>query len=118
MCVRHPHLICKLIETDEPLELSDFDAKEVYGPNYVVKYLEFPVGTGPYGQGGWSRGAHRPKPTVVSLQTDDVVFKGKSVFVNGVRRLKANVWSSNGEVLRRDYPDLILTSDDLQNRRR
>lgn len=76
-------------------------------PAYTAKYLVFQVGNRPYGGGGWSRSArHRPLPKVITRKTDNVVFQGKSVIIDGVRRLKANVWDFTGQPLRLDYPDL------------
>jgi len=97
--------ICSLLlEYDQ--EMEDFISGAL---SYKVKYLVFQTGTGPYGSGGWSRYAkHRPQPTIVFKQTPNVKFVGKSVFVDGVRRLKANVWDWSGKPVRIDYPDLRL----------
>ncbi len=112
-------IIGRLIEADNPLNDEDFDIKDVeHEFRYLVKYLVFPTGNRPYGGGGWSRMArHRPAPEVRSMQTNDVIFKGKSVFVNGVRRLKVNVWNPDGSPVRIDYPDLSFSSDELPRRR-
>ena len=59
---------------------------------------------GAYGSGGWSRhAAHRPLPRLESVTTADVIFKGKSVYVNGQRKLKLNIAdAATGEVLRHE----------------
>lgn len=95
--------LCTLL-LDNDQEIDDFVSGALA---YTVKYLVFQTGTGPYGSGGWSRNArHRPQPQIVTKKTANVKFSGKSVFVDGVRRLKANVWDCNGKPVRIDYPDL------------
>lgn len=85
--------------------LDDLGAKEVLLPvtdtTYAVSYLNFP-------STGWSRFArNRPRAEKVFLVTPDVRFSGKSVIIDGVRRLRANVKNLHtGEILRRDYHDL------------
>jgi len=102
------NIVDRLLETDE----VSSDAQRYLGDlgDYTVKYLEFPVGNRAYGGGGWSRNArHRPAPEERTVKTKDVVFKGKSVIINGTqRRLKANVWDWQGKPVRIDYPDLKL----------
>ena len=94
-------IVKALLDSDEDLDVKDYLAY------YRVKYLVFAAGSGPYGSGGWSRNArHRPQPTVVSKDTKNVVFQGKSVIVDGVRRLKCNVWTITKQPVRIDYPDL------------
>ena len=95
-------IIAALLEDED----DDVDVKQLTS-GYRVKYLVFATGTGPYGGGGWSRNArHRPQPEIVTKDTNDVQFVGKSVIVNGVRRLKCNVWNAGGKPIRTDYPDL------------
>ena len=62
---------------------------------------------GTHGSGGWSRRAkHRPTPRWETVETQDVRIEGKSIYVNGVRRLKLNIVDAEtGEVLRVDYPN-------------
>lgn len=97
-------LVEKLLEADEDIDPDQYVERM---PAYQVAYLIFPAGNRAYGGGGWSRHAkHRPLPQTVRKQTNDVKFKGKSVVVDGVRRLKVNVWAFNGDPLHIDYPDL------------
>lgn len=97
--------ICAILLEDEP-EIGDFVSKALA---YTVKYPVFQAGSGPYGSGGWSRNArHRPQPQIVTKKTIDVKFLGKSIFVDGVRRLKANVWDAAGKPVRIDYPGIKL----------
>ncbi|MDP2692717.1 MAG: hypothetical protein Q8O88_03715 [bacterium] len=72
---------------------------------YFILYLEFPVGNRAYGGGGWSSKAkHRPAPETRQLLTNDVIFKGKSAIINGVRKLKADIYDrKTGEFLWRSY---------------
>ena len=103
-----------LIEQEDEDDFDDFDIKDLLDDRYIVKYLVFKAGSGPYGSGGWSRHArHRPLPQLVSLRTTDVVFTGKSVFVNGVRRLKANVWQPDGKPVRIDYPEIKFETESI-----
>lgn len=56
--------------------------------------------------GGWSRSAkHRPQPVRVEIITDDVIFTtGKSVIVQGQRKLKLNLYHpTTGQIVRADY---------------
>jgi putative NIF3 family GTP cyclohydrolase 1 type 2 len=81
---------------------------------YIVKWLEFPTGQGPYGGGGWSsRAKHRPKPIVKSVQTSNVIFDKKSIYVNGIRKLKVNVYQLNGTPIREDYPNIKFQDNNL-----
>lgn len=109
-----------MTESEIPLDDQDFDddVKDVIRePRYIVKYLVFPIGNRAYGGGGWSRRARsRPAPEVISLRTDDVIFNGKSAIINGIRRLKANIWSVDGSPIKIDYHDLDLKSDELPPR--
>ena len=98
-------IIRHLLESDID-QPTQADVNRLAG-TYRVKYLVFQSGQGPYGSGGWSRNArHRPQPTVVTKDTDSVFFQGKSVIVDGVRRLKCNVWDALKKPVRIDYPEL------------
>ena len=99
----------RLIEAD-PDEIVNPKSQLLDVKKYRVKYLVFPTGNRPYGGGGWSRQArHRPAPEVVERVTSDVIFKGASVYIDGVRRLKCNVKDLlTGEILRNNYPDLPM----------
>jgi len=110
-----PNSLVKLLTTESETagagkeEASYVDDVIDYKPLYKVKYLVFPVGNRPYGGGGWSRRAkYRPLPEVVSVVTPEVTFSGKKVIVNGVTRLKCNVWfyGKPEKPLRIDYPDI------------
>ena len=77
----------------------------------TIKWFEYPTRKGPYQSGGWSRNARRrPSPVEITKVTDEsnVVLKGKSVFVEGVRKLKCNIYAENGIVIRNDYPSILL----------
>lgn len=79
---------------------------------FVVQWFEFPTGNRAYGGGGWSRNArHRPAPEKRQKKVTSLEFKGKSVFVNGERKLKLNIYDAiKGKWIRDDYPELM---DDL-----
>ena len=81
-------------------------------------WLEFPAGNRAFGGGGWSRRAkHRPAPERREIFTRDVIFTtGKSVLVEGQRKLKINIFSAKGEILRADYPPDGLTGFGLSSR--
>lgn len=82
----------------------------------IIKYLEFPRGNRPYGGGGWSRNAkYKPLPELVTLNVNPgaIKYKGKSVFVNGQRKLKLNIFTNKGKVLRADYPDIGFKTDEV-----
>lgn len=70
-----------------------------------VYWYEYPARTGPYGSGGWSRHAkHRPKPVLVCRQPQRLELHGKSVLVDGVRKLKCVIVRvGDGAVVRDDY---------------
>jgi len=75
----------------------------------IIKYLSFPVGNRPYGGGGWSRHAkYKPLPELVTLNVKpgQIKYKGKSVFINGQRKLKVNIFTNKGKILRQDYTDI------------
>jgi len=78
------------------------NAKREQG-RYFVSYLEFP-------SSGWSsRAKHKPLPTEITLITDDVVFSGKSIIVNGNRRLKLNLYDrQKGKWLQGDYSNIPM----------
>jgi len=81
---------------------------------YVAKWLEFPVGNRAYGGGGWSRRAkYKPKPELVTIKTTNVQFSGKSVIVNGIRKLKLNLYYSDGTPIREDYYNISFNTEDL-----
>ncbi len=71
----------------------------------VVYWYDYPAGRGAYGSGGWSRHArHRPQPVLVTRRPQAIEYSGKSVIVDGLRKLKATiVRESTGEILRQDY---------------
>ncbi len=74
---------------------------------YIVKWYEYPTGQGAYGSGGWSKRAkHRPKPVLKTIVTSNVIFNGKSVYVDGIRKLKLNVYNEDGTPIREDYYDI------------
>jgi len=74
---------------------------------YIVKWLEFPVGNRAFGGGGWSKRAkYKPSPEIKTIRTSDVVFDGKSVYVNGNRKLKVNVYLLDGTPIREDYSNI------------
>jgi hypothetical protein len=73
---------------------------------FTVYWFEYPTGQNSrFGAGGWSRGARsRPMPKLVKMQPSKVEVRGKSVFFDGIRKLKATIIrNSNGEVMREDY---------------
>lgn len=78
---------------------------------FHAAYLEFPAQQQAYGRGGWGRGAHRPHPKLVTKITSDVRLGGKSVFIDGVRRLKCNLWKMDGTAVRTDYHNIFLDKD-------
>jgi hypothetical protein len=80
--------------------------------NIKAVWLEYPRLNRAFGGGGWSRHAkNRPAPERREVTTTNVVFTtGKSVIVDGQRKLKVNLFkASTGEVIRADYP----TTDEL-----
>lgn len=106
MAVQATELVGRLLEGDS---LKGFFKDQ--RRRFTVKYLVFPVGNRAYGGGGWSRNArHRPAPEIVEVKDAVVELKGRSVIVNGVRRLKCNVWDGLGKPIRIDYPDLSFVS--------
>lgn len=80
--------------------------------NAYYQWLEFPTGNRPYGGGGWSRNArHRPLPEI-RQGTGEAVQSGKSWVVNGVRKLKLNLWNlDTGECVKNDYSDLTRPTE-------
>lgn len=71
------------------------------------QWQEYPVAQGLYGSGGWSRNARRRPAPVVKEGVGIAVQSGKSWVVDGVRKLKLNLWSlEDGSELKRDYPEL------------
>ena len=76
--------------------------------NFLAIYLEFPTGeNNKFGAGGWSRKAkEKPKPRLIFHYPKSVTLKGKSVFLDDVRKLKLNlIRLSTGKTIRLDYPD-------------
>jgi len=85
---------------------------------YVAKWYEFPTGNRSYGGGGWSRKAkYKPKPELVSVITDDIKIIGKSVYVNGIRKIKLNLYTITGDPIREDYYDINFDSETLNEAR-
>jgi hypothetical protein len=75
----------------------------------IIKWFEYPTNQGSNGSGGWSKNAkHRPQPVVMTkiINGPDFSIKGKSVYFNGIRKLKCNVWGEDGGVIRKDYAEL------------
>ena len=73
--------------------------------NYTAYYYVYPTGNRAYGGGGWSRRAkRRPAPELRTVTPEVVEIKGRSVYLDGVRKLKVTLIASTGEVVREDYP--------------
>ena len=73
--------------------------------DYTITWKEYPkMGN----SGGWSKNAvHRPLPVVYSKKVNVVEYKGKSVYVDGKRKLKFNLFDNTANVyLQRDYLDI------------
>ena len=80
--------------------------------NYTAYYYEYPTGNRAYGGGGWSRRAkRRPAPELRTVKPDLVETKGKSVYLDGVRKLKVTLINSAGEIVREDYPIERINED-------
>ncbi len=75
---------------------------------FVVQWFEFPTGNRAYGGGGWSRNArHRPAPERLQKIVKELEFKGKSVIVDGQRKLRLNIYDAKSKKwIRSDYPEL------------
>jgi len=72
----------------------------------IAHYYDYPTGqNNQYGAGGWSRHASsRPRPVLVTVTPKRVEVSGKSVYLDGKRKLKVTlIRQSTGEVLREDY---------------
>lgn len=86
---------------------------------YQCYWYDYPTGNRAYGAGGWSRSArHRPAPVLrrVAARGSKIHFKGKSVFINGVRKLKCTIVQQNsGAILREDYSLERIKEDLLRN---
>lgn len=80
---------------------------------FVVQWFEFPTGNRAFGGGGWSRSArHRPAPEKTQKRVTALEFKGKSIIVEGQRKLRLNIYDAiKREWIRVDYPEL---KEDLQ----
>lgn len=82
----------------------------------IIKYLSFPVGNRPYGGGGWSKYAkYRPLPELVilKLNNNQIKFSNKSVYINGERKLKLNIFTNKGKTIRLDYPDIGFRTNEV-----
>lgn len=82
----------------------------------IIKYLEFQRGNRPYSAGGWSKNAkHKPLPVLVTrnVKSSDIKYSGKSVFIEGNRKLKVNIFTNKGKVLRQDYSDIGFKTIDI-----
>lgn len=90
--------------------------KLIPNANYQCYWYDYPTGNRAYGAGGWSRSArHRPAPELRRVPTrgSKIEFKGKSVIIDGIRKLKCTiVHQSSGQIIREDY-DLDRIKDDL-----
>ena len=85
---------------------------------YVVKWLEYPTGNRPYGGGGWSsRAKYRPKPELITIITSNVKFSGKSIYVNGIRKRKLNIYLKDGTPIREDYYNISFNTESLNEAR-
>ena len=104
------------------------EIKKISGKNALIfraVWYEYPTGNRPNGGGGWSRRAkYRPLPERVEVITSDVIIQqgdkrvispvdgfdinlGASVYVNGKRKLKLNLYHyESGRCLIRDYENL------------
>ena len=83
--------------------------------NFLAVYLEFPQGkNNRFGAGGWSSKAReKPRPQLIYHYPKSVSIKGKSVFLDGMRKLKVNlVRLSTGKTMRWDYPDFDSVPSD------
>lgn len=80
---------------------------------FVVQWFELPTGNRAFGGGGWSRGARRrPAPEKTQQRVTRLEFKGKSVIVEGRRKLRLNIYdAAQDSWIRMDYPEL---REDLQ----
>jgi hypothetical protein len=89
---------------------ADFGEETLTRVKYmIIKDLEFPRGNRPYGGGGWSRNArHRPLPEIRTLRVPNksIEYAGKSVYVQGIRKLKLNIFTNKGQTRRMDYPGI------------
>lgn len=109
-------VVADSVEAD-PAGVDDIDPKdELSGAGesyYAVSYLAWPLAGAQ--KGGWSKRAkHRPQPVPVYALAKQVEFKGKSVYVDGVRRLRLNLKEyPSGRVLRMDYPNLPFVAPEL-----
>ena len=92
--------------------MPDFDLDAALQSTVLhAAWLEFPTRQQEYGRGGWGRGAHRPHPVLVQKRNAHVTFQGKSAFINGIRKLRCNLWQADGTPLRTDYPNIFLDKD-------
>lgn len=83
-------------------------APQVIKGLFVIQWLNFPKGNRAYGGGGWSKSArHRPLPEPFQQVVKEYSTTGKSVIVDGVRKLKLNIFDAKDKKwVRCDYPDL------------
>ena len=78
----------------------------------TIYFLDFPIQSGAYNSGGWSRSAkHKPQPELIEIKNAKCYLKGKSVYYKGVndldytRRLKVTIIrNATGTIIREDYP--------------
>ena len=84
---------------------------------FTAYYYEYPEGQGAYGSGGWSRYAKRkPAPLLIAEAPSTIELRGKSVYLDGKRKLKVTiVRNSTGEVMREDYELSRIKKDTLPN---
>ena len=102
----------------EPIRREMPEGLNLSKKTYTAKWLEFPK-TGR--SGGWSRYAkHKPQPVLVTVNTTNVSMEGKSVYVDGVRKLKLNLYYSDGTPIREDYYNISynnLIKNSFKNKR-
>ena len=95
----------------EPIRREMPEGLNLSKKTYTAKWLEFPK-TGR--SGGWSRYAkHKPQPVLVTVNTTNVSMEGKSVYVDGVRKLKLNLYYSDGTPIREDYYNISFADDKI-----
>ena len=89
--------------------VAKLDKPRTLKGRFTAYWYDYPRGkNNRYGAGGWSKGAQKPRPQLVTANPSKVVFSGKSVIltINGeeVRKLKVTlVRNSTSEVIRDDY---------------
>jgi hypothetical protein len=82
---------------------------------FKVFYYDYPAGrNNRFGAGGWSRNAtSRPRPVLVVKEPNRVQISGKSILIDGIRKLKCTIVRRNkpSEVIREDYPMYRIKED-------